>query len=85
MLYYSIKMTKKDHEYLHNYKIKFRELYPVLYYLIFSANCDNIGLEARSVAQFGRAAVSKTAGRGFESSHSCQREPRWRNPVDALA
>ncbi len=26
----------------------------------------------RSVAQFGRAAVSKTAGRGFESSHSCQ-------------
>ena len=28
--------------------------------------------KSRSVAQFGRAAVSKTAGRGFESSHSCQ-------------
>ncbi len=27
----------------------------------------------RSVAQSGRAAVSKTAGRGFESCHSCQR------------
>ena len=27
----------------------------------------------RSVAQSGRAAVSKTAGQGFESSHSCQR------------
>ncbi len=26
----------------------------------------------RSVAQFGRAAVSKTACRGFESFHSCQ-------------
>ena len=25
----------------------------------------------RSVAQLARAAVSKTAGRGFESSHSC--------------
>jgi hypothetical protein len=30
-----------------------------------------IGL-CRGVAQFGRAAVSKTAGRGFESCHPCQ-------------
>ena len=30
----------------------------------------------RSVAQFGRATVSKTVGRGFESLHSCQRETR---------
>ncbi len=30
--------------------------------------------KVRSVAQFGRAAVSKTAGRGFESCHSCQKE-----------
>ena len=28
--------------------------------------------QCRSVAQLARAAVSKTAGRGFESSHSCQ-------------
>ena len=39
----------------------------------------------RSVAQLGRAAVSKTAGRGFDSSHSCQSFAEVAELVDALA
>ena len=42
--------------------------------IIFSA--DERKQEYRSVAQFGRAAVSKTAGRGFDSCHSCHHKGR---------
>jgi hypothetical protein len=34
------------------------------------------GAAQRGVAQSGRAAVSKTVGRGFESCHPCHL-PRW--------
>ena len=33
---------------------------------------DRDGLKLRGVAQLARAAVSKTAGRAFESLHPCQ-------------
>ena len=44
-------------------------------YVIMSSKPWNLAPKERS--SVGRAAVSKTAGRGFESSRSCQ--PGWRN------